>query len=78
MALRETGPELELNNWDFALHKDPAIREGMKLQFRTEFFNFFNHAQFNNPNGNFAGSLFGYVNSAWDPHIGQMSLKFLR
>jgi hypothetical protein len=66
-----------LNNWDFALHKNTAIREGMALQFRAEFFNIFNHAQFNNPNGNFASSQFGYVTSARDPRIGQMSLKFL-
>ena len=49
----------------------------MALQFRAEFFNLFNHAQFNNPNGNFASSQFGYVTSARDPRIGQMSLKFL-
>jgi hypothetical protein len=49
----------------------------MAVQFRAEFFNLFNHAQFNNPNGNFASSLFGYVTSARDPRIGQMSLKFL-
>ena len=66
-----------LNNWDFALHKNTAIRESMALQFRAEFFNVFNHAQFNNPNGNFASSQFGYVTSARDPRIGQMSLKFL-
>jgi hypothetical protein len=66
-----------LNNWDFALHKDTTIREGIAIQFRAEFFNLFNHAQFNNPNGNFASSQFGYVSSARDPRIGQMSLKFL-
>jgi hypothetical protein len=49
----------------------------MQVQFRAEFFNFFNHAQFNNPNGNFSSSLFGYVTGARDPRIGQMSLKFL-
>ncbi len=65
-----------LNNWDFSVHKDTRIREGMELQFRAEFFNFFNHAQFNNPNGNFNSSLFGYVTSARDPRIGQMSMKF--
>jgi hypothetical protein len=65
------------NNWDFALHKNTKIREGMTLQIRAEFFNMFNHAQFNNPNGNFNSSLFGYVTSARDPRIGQMSMKFL-
>jgi hypothetical protein len=40
------------------------------------FFSFFNQAQFNNPTGNFSSSHFGYVTSARDPRIGQMSLKF--
>jgi len=65
-----------LDNWDFALHKNTWIREGMNLEFRAEFFNFFNHTQFSNPNGNFNSSLFGYVSSARDPRIGQMSMKF--
>jgi hypothetical protein len=66
-----------LNNWDMALHKDTAIREQMSVQFRAEFFNVFNHVQFNNPNGNFGSSLFGLVTSARSPRIGQLSLKFL-
>jgi hypothetical protein len=65
------------NNWDVALHKDTRIAESMAIQFRAEFFNLFNHAQFNLPNGNFNSSLFGAVTSARDPRIGQMSLKFL-
>ncbi len=65
------------NNWDFALHKDTRITESMTLQFRAEFFNVFNHAQFNNPTGNFNNGRFGLVSSARDPRIGQLSLKFL-
>jgi hypothetical protein len=65
------------NNWDVSLHKDTRITERMDLQFRAEFFNVMNHAQFNGPNGNFNSSLFGAVTSARDPRIGQMSLKFL-
>ena len=65
------------NNWDFALHKNTRLRESINLQFRAEFFNFFNHAQFNNPVGNFTNGRFGYVTSAKDPRIGQFSLKFL-
>jgi hypothetical protein len=65
------------NNWDVSLHKDTHITERTDLQFRAEFFNVMNHAQFNNPNGNFNSSLFGAVTSTRDPRIGQMSLKFL-
>jgi hypothetical protein len=65
------------NNWDIGIHKTTALREGMSLQFRAEFFNVFNHAQFNNPIGDFNNPLFGYVTSARAPRIGQLSLKFL-
>jgi hypothetical protein len=65
------------NNWDFGLHKDTAIRENMNLQFRAEFFNMFNHAQFTNPNGNYARSRFGLVSTALPPRIGQLSLKLV-
>jgi len=47
------------------------------LQVRLEFFNAFNHAQFNNPNGSFTNSNFGYVTSARSPRIGQVSAKIL-
>ena len=49
----------------------------MSVQFRAEFFNVFNHTQFNNPSGDFSSSQFGVVTSARDPRIGQLSLKFL-
>jgi carboxypeptidase family protein len=64
-----------VNNFDFALLKDTAITEGVKLQFRAEFFNIFNHAQFVNPNGILGASTFGIVTTARDPRIGQLSLK---
>ena len=64
-------------NTDFALEKSTRVTESMSFQFRAEFFNIFNHTQFNNPNGNFSSSQFGVVTSARDPRIGQMSLKFL-
>jgi hypothetical protein len=64
-------------NTDFALEKDTRIAENMSVQFRAEFFNIFNHTQFNNPSGDFSSSQFGVVTSARDPRIGQLSLKFL-
>jgi hypothetical protein len=39
-----------LATWDLAVHKDTRIRERMNLQFRGEFFNLLNHANFNTPN----------------------------
>lgn len=78
-----------LNHWDIALLKDTALTESVTLQFRAEFFNVFNHTQFQNPNGNITSgipnfvngvntspsSTFGLVQSAADPRIGQISLK---
>jgi len=65
-------------NSDLALQKETKIREAQSLLFRAEAFNVFNHAQFNNPNGNINNSGiggFGYVNSARDPRIMQVALK---
>ncbi len=64
-------------NTDFALHKVTRIWENTSLEFRAEFFNIFNHAQFVNPEGNITSSQFGEVTSARDPRIGQLSLKVL-
>jgi hypothetical protein len=64
-----------INNWDMALHKDTHITERAALEFRLEFFNVFNHAQFLNPGGNFGTSNFGVVTAARDPRIGQAALK---
>jgi hypothetical protein len=43
-----TGPGLA--TWDVSLLKDTRIRERLNLQFRAEFFNILNYANFNTPN----------------------------
>ena len=63
-------------NTDFGVTKHLRITERFAAEIRGEFFNIFNHAQFNNPNGNYTSSLFGIVTSARDPRIGQVSAKF--
>ena len=50
-----------LNNWDLALQRNFMIRESVKLQFRGEFYNAWNHAQFSNPNGSITSSSFGAI-----------------
>ena len=35
--------------WDLAIHKDTAIGERMKVQFRADFFNLLNHPNFSSP-----------------------------
>ncbi len=65
-----------INNWDIALHKNTKIRETMDLEFRAEFFNLFNHTQFENPDGSIdSGTGFGVISSARDARIGQVALK---
>jgi hypothetical protein len=65
-----------INNWDMALAKNIPLRESMSLEFRGEFFNIFNHAQFQTPSGLINSSSFGVVTSANDPRIGQVAAKF--
>ncbi len=64
-------------NTDFGITKLVPITESMAIQLRGEFFNVFNHANFNTPVGNFASGQFGEVTSARAPRIGQVSAKFI-
>jgi hypothetical protein len=69
-----------INNWDVGIEKVfplPA-REQMKLQFRAEMFNAFNHTQFGLPNSDVgAGANFGRVAGARAPRLIQLGLKAL-
>ncbi len=47
---RDTLPGPGLATWDFSLFKDTRLRERLNLQFRAEFFNILNRANFNTPN----------------------------
>jgi hypothetical protein len=69
-----SGPGLD--NWDMALAKEAHLTEHMYFDFRFEFFNLFNHAQFGTPGGLINSSDFGVVTSANDPRIGQVAAKF--
>ena len=71
-AVRGPGAE----RWDFSAIKNIKLTESMKLQFRGEFFNIFNHT---NPDGirtSFGSGTFGRVISTRDPRIIQLGLKF--
>ncbi len=67
------------NNFDFGVHKQIGLpfREGMALEPRVEFFNLFNHAQFNNPTGNANSTAFGRVTSTKGPRVIQLAIKFI-
>jgi hypothetical protein len=66
-----------INNFDFALHKVLPAGESKRFEFRAEFFNMFNHTQFDNPDGNSTdGSDFGRIKRAKAPREVQMALKY--
>jgi len=66
------------NNWDMSIIKNTKITEGLTFQFRTEFYNIWNHAQFNPP-VNAANNAFfnGIFSSSVPPRIMQLAVKFL-
>ncbi|HEX4486066.1 MAG TPA: TonB-dependent receptor, partial [Terriglobales bacterium] len=63
------------NNTDLSLLKDTKLRENVELQFRAEFFNVFNHADFQNPVGDISSPNFGRVLASGPGRIGQLALK---
>jgi len=62
-------------NIDFSAHKSFNFTERRRLEYRAEFFNVLNHANFNNPNTSVSASSFGRITSAREPRIIQMALK---
>jgi Carboxypeptidase regulatory-like domain/TonB dependent receptor len=65
------------NNTDLGITKIVPVNEAMHFEIRGEFFNVFNHAQFENPSGDISNGGFGNVSVARDPRIGQISGKFV-
>jgi hypothetical protein len=65
-------------NTDFSVIKQFALPwENMGLNFRAEFFNLFNHAQFGLPVNDVSAPGFGSVNSTVNnPRVVQFALKF--
>jgi Carboxypeptidase regulatory-like domain len=82
-SLRAAG----INNFDFAIFKRTTITERIGLEFRTEFFDLFNHPQFGFPGTNFnpaagnnSANGFGTVtstNTGNTPRLIQFALKLV-
>jgi len=66
-----------INNWDFGVFKTTAINERVRVSFRTEIFNIFNHAQFYGVDGGSANTTFGQPQKVRDPRLLQFALKIL-
>jgi len=71
-------------NWDMSLAKSTKIRESQTLQFRAEFFNTFNHPQFNslantdaNARAQNGGGLGTITTLSVNPRVIQFGLKYL-
>jgi carboxypeptidase family protein/TonB-dependent receptor-like protein len=65
--------------WDMGVNKNFKIpaREGMALQFRSEFFNLLNHTNFGTPDCNISNTSFGTIRSTLAPRQIQFALKFM-
>ena len=69
------GPGLQ--EWDFSAFKNIPLTEAKQLQFRAEFFNVFNHANFRLPDSDISSPTFGQIQEALPPRLVQLALKFL-
>ena len=65
------------NRTDFSLMKDIAIREKLRLQFRSEFFNAFNQVTLSAPNTSASAANFGRITGASSGREVQLALKLL-
>ncbi len=65
--------------WDLGVNKDFPIpaREGMALQFRSEFFNVLNHTNFVAPTADITSAAFGTIRATYIPRQIQFALKLM-
>ena len=65
------------NTVDLAVFKNFRIQEKMQLQFRSEFFNAFNHPNWGQPGRTVGGNNLGIATSAGSPRIIQFGMKLI-
>lgn len=67
-----------IHNLDMSIMRSFRVREGSTLQFRTEFYNTLNTAQFSNPSTTVTSSTFGTITStSVNSRLIQFGLKYL-
>ncbi len=69
-----TGPPFK--NLDFSAFKDFHLTERFNLQFRSEFFDILNHANFGLPDGTVTDPNFGQITSVANPASGSREIQF--
>jgi hypothetical protein len=62
---------------DVAVSRVFSVRESQNLEFRWEAFNLPNHVNLDNPVSNFNNNAFGRIQSAGDPRIMQLAVKYV-
>ena len=69
------GPRI--SNFDWGFYKDTTITEQTRLELRFEFYNLFNHTQFDpaGMNTNINSGNFGRISRAFNPRIIQLAAK---
>jgi hypothetical protein len=60
---------------DFSIFKNFQVTEGLRIQFRTEFFNAFNFSNYNGPNGTVTSGTFGVITDEKDAREIQFGLR---
>jgi outer membrane receptor protein involved in Fe transport len=63
-------------NTDLTFAKKTAITEHTALELRTDFFNVFNHTEFNNPDTNIGSGTFGQITTTAPGRIIQFAARF--
>lgn len=63
-------------DWDFSAFKHIPVTEGKEFEFRAEFFNFLNHANFRLPDSDISSPTFNQILAAQPPRLIQLALKF--
>jgi hypothetical protein len=65
-----------VSNIDLSLTKSFRVTERFGAEFRGEFFNFLNHANFGTPGATLGTPAFGVISSAREPRRTQLALRF--
>jgi hypothetical protein len=65
-----------INNTDISINKSTQLGERLRMEFRGDIFNVWNHAQFTSVDGNIGDATFGQPLRVRDPRLVQFALKF--